>query len=117
LRGREGWGGRQGFYRKTNNAGGIEGGMSNGMPVIARAGMKPIPTLRRSLSSVDLNTKEPFEAAYERADVCAVPAASVIGEAMASMVIADAFLEKFGGDHMEEVTRNYRSYLEYVRQF
>ncbi len=107
----------QGFYRKTNNAGGIEGGMSNGMPIVARAGMKPIPTLRRPLKSADIITKEPFEAAYERSDVCAVPAASVIGEAMVSIVIADAFLEKFGGDQMEEVARNYRSYLEYVRQF
>jgi len=106
-----------GFYRKTNHAGGIEGGMSNGMPVIVRAGMKPIPTLKRSLKSVDIITKEPFEAAYERADVCAVPAASVIGESVVSMVVADAFLEKFGGDSMEEVASNYRSYLEYVRQF
>ena len=108
---------RHGFYRKTNNAGGIEGGMSNGMPIVARAGMKPIPTLRRPLNSVDLITKEPFEAAYERADVCAVPAAAVIGESMAALVIADAILEKFGGDHMEEVMSNYRSYLEYVKQF
>jgi chorismate synthase len=110
-------GAKSGFYRKTNHAGGIEGGMSNGMPIIVRSGMKPIPTLRRPLNSVDIITKEPFEAAYERADVCAVPAASVIGEAVVSMVIADAFLEKFGGDHMEEVTRNYRSYLEYLKQF
>ncbi len=109
--------GSAGFYRKTNNAGGVEGGMSNGMPIIVRAGMKPIPTLRRPLKSADIITKEPFEAAYERSDVCAVPAASVIGEAMVSMVIADAFLEKFGGDEMEEVARNYRSYMEYVRQF
>jgi chorismate synthase len=107
----------QGFYRKTNNAGGIEGGMSNGMPIIVRAGMKPIPTLRKPLKSVDLVTKEPFEAAYERADVCAVPAASVVGEAVVSLVIADALLEKCGGDHMEEVLRNYRSYMEYVKQF
>lgn len=107
----------QGFYRKTNNAGGIEGGMSNGMPIIVRAGMKPIPTLRKPLNSVDLVTKEPFEAAYERADVCAVPAASVVGEAVVSLVIADALLEKFGGDHMEEVLRNFRSYMEHIRQF
>lgn len=108
---------RPGFYRKTNNAGGIEGGMTNGMPIIARAGMKPIPTLRKPLRSVDILTKEPFEAVYERSDVCAVPAASVIGEAVVSMVVADAFLEKFGGDSMEEVTRNYRAYLEYVERF
>ncbi len=106
-----------GLYRKTNNAGGIEGGMSNGMPIVARAAMKPIPTLKRPLASVDIITKEPFEAAYERSDVCAVPAASVIGEAMTALVLAGAFLEKFGGDSMEEVAGNYRSYLEYVKQF
>ncbi len=108
---------RVGFYRKTNNAGGIEGGMSNGMPVIARAAMKPIPTLRRPLASVDIVTKEPFEAAYERSDVCAVPAASVIGEAMTALVLAGAFLEKFGGDSMEEVASNYKAYMEYVKRF
>ena len=86
------------FYRKTNNAGGLEGGMTNGMPVIIRVGMKPIPTLRTPLMSVDINTKKPFSAAYERSDVCAVPAAAVVGEAMAALIIADAFLEKFGGD-------------------
>lgn len=106
-----------GFFRKTNNAGGIEGGMTNGMPVIVRAAMKPIPTLRKPLRSVDIVTKESIEAAYERSDVCAVPAASVIGEAMTALVLADAFLEKFGGDSMEEVIRNYRSYLEYVKGF
>ncbi len=117
LEGEGGERGLHGFYRKTNNAGGIEGGMTNGMPVIIRAGMKPIPTLRRPLSSVDIITKEPFEAAYERSDVCAVPAASVIGEAMAALVIAGALLDKFGGDSIEEVRRNYESYLEYVKQF
>jgi chorismate synthase len=110
-------GGAPGFFRKTNNAGGIEGGMTNGMPVIVRAAMKPIPTLRTPLGSVDINTKEAFEAAYERSDVCAVPAASVVGEAMTALTIADAFIEKFGGDSMEEVMRNYRGYLEYVKRF
>lgn len=105
------------FYRKTNNAGGIEGGMTNGMPVILRAAMKPIPTLRKPLNSVDIITKEPFEAAYERSDTCAVPAASVVGEAMTALIIADAFLEKFGGDSMEEVRRSFNSYLEYVKRF
>ncbi len=105
------------FYRKTNNAGGIEGGISNGMPIVVRAAMKPIPTLRKPLQSVDIETKEPFEASYERSDVCAVPAASVIGEAMAAIVIADAFLEKFGGDSMEETRRNFESYIDYLRQF
>ncbi len=97
--------------RKTNHAGGIEGGITNGMPVVARAVMKPIPTQRKPLRSVDIVTGEPFEAAYERSDVCAVPAASVIGEAVMSLVIADAFLEKFGGDSMEETRRNYENYL------
>jgi chorismate synthase len=106
-----------GFYRKTNNAGGIEGGMSNGMPIIVRAAMKPIPTLRTPLSSVDIISKKPFKAAYERSDVCAVPAASVIGEAVTALVIADSFLSKFGGDSMEEVKRNYEGYLKQVREF
>jgi chorismate synthase len=106
-----------GFYRKTNNAGGIEGGMSNGMPVIIRAAMKPIPTLRKPLMSADIKTKEAFEAAYERSDVCAVPAASVVGEAMAALVAADAFFEKFGGDSKSETRRNFDSYISYLRRF
>ena len=105
------------FYRKTNNAGGVEGGMSNGMPVIIRAAMKPIPTLRKPLMSVDINTKEVFKAAYERSDICAVPAAAVVAEAMAALVTADAFLEKFGGDSKKEITRNYRSYISYLNTF
>ncbi|MDI6744436.1 MAG: chorismate synthase [Thermodesulfovibrionales bacterium] len=106
-----------GFYRKTNNAGGIEGGMTNGMPIIIKAAMKPIPTLRKPLSSVDINTKKPIKAAYERSDICAVPAAGVVGEAMTALVIADTFLEKFGGDSMAEVKRNYNSYLKYLSKF
>jgi chorismate synthase len=105
------------FYRKTNNAGGIEGGMSNGMPVIIRAAMKPIPTLRRPLMSVDIRTKKAFGAAYERSDVCAVPAAAVVAEAMTALVLADAFLRKFGGDSVKEVRRNYKSYIAYVSGF
>lgn len=115
--GGKGQGAKNGFFRKTNNAGGIEGGMTNGMPIILRAAMKPIPTLKKPLSSVDIITKEPFEAAYERSDVCAVPAASVVGEAMAALTIADAFLEKFGGDSMEDVMSNYKSYIQRVREF
>ena len=107
----------EGFYRKTNNAGGIEGGITNGMPIILRVAMKPIPTLRKPLRSIDIITKEPVEAAYERSDICAVPAAGVIGEAMAALTIADAFLEKFGGDNISETKRNYDSYLEYVKKF
>ncbi|HMK59646.1 MAG TPA: chorismate synthase [Dissulfurispiraceae bacterium] len=106
-----------GFGRHTNNAGGIEGGISNGMPIVIRAAMKPIPTLRTPLRSTDLVTKEAIEAAYERSDTCAVPAASVIAEAMASICIADAMLEKFGGDTIDETKRNFFAYKEYIRQF
>jgi chorismate synthase len=106
-----------GFYRKTNNAGGIEGGMSNGMPIIIRAVMKPIPTLRKPLMSVDIISKKAFQAAYERSDVCAVPAAGVVGEAMTALVIADAFLEKFGGDSKKEIMNNFNSYLSYLSTF
>ena len=106
-----------GFYRKTNNAGGIEGGVSSGMPIVVRAAMKPIPTLRSPLSSVDINTKKKFAAAYERSDVCAVPAASVIGEAVTAIAIADSFLDKFGGDSMEEIKRNYKGYLKQLEKF
>lgn len=105
------------FYRKTNHAGGIEGGITNGMPIVIRAAMKPIPTLKKPLRSVDITTKEPHEAAYERSDVCAVPAASVIGEAMTALVIADAFLEKFGGDSIEETKRNFNGYMGYLKNF
>ncbi|MGW8181484.1 MAG: chorismate synthase, partial [bacterium] len=106
-----------GFYRKTNNAGGIEGGMTNGMPVVLRAAMKPIPTLRRPLRSVNIATKKAVEAAYERSDICAVPAAGVIGEAMVALTVADVFLQKFGGDSMKEVKRNYNSYMQHVVHF
>jgi len=106
-----------GFYRKTNNAGGIEGGMTDGMPIILRAAMKPIPTLRRPLRSIDITTKKPVEAAYERSDICAVPAAGVIGEAMVALTITEAFLEKFGGDSMKELQKNYDSYVHHIKQF
>ena len=105
------------FYRKTNNAGGIEGGMSNGEPILLRAAMKPIPTLYKPLRSVDINTKGFFQASVERSDICAVPAASVIGESVVALEIANAFLEKFGGDSIEEVKRNYQGYLQYLRRF
>jgi chorismate synthase len=104
----------RGFYRSTNNAGGIEGGISNGEEIVLRAAMKPIPTLTRPLRSVDIRTKSPVEASKERSDVCAVPAAGVVGEAMTALILADAMLEKFGGDHMDEVQRNFRSYMEGV---
>lgn len=106
----------KGFYRTTNNAGGLEGGVTNGEPLIIRAAMKPIPTLMSPLQSVDYWTKEPFAAAIERSDVCAVPAASVVGEAAVAFTLADAILEKFGGDHMEELRSRIESYRAYVRQ-
>ncbi|MGE5618251.1 MAG: chorismate synthase [Sphingomonadaceae bacterium] len=97
----------RGWTRRGNNAGGIEGGMSNGEPIVVRCAAKPIPTLMKPLPSVDLVTKEPIAAAIERSDVCVVPAAGVVGEAMVALVLADAFLEKFGGDSVEEIGRNY----------
>jgi chorismate synthase len=106
---------RQGeYYRRTNGAGGLEGGMTNGQPVIVRAAMKPIPTLYKPLESVDMRTKDPYRATIERSDVCAVPAAAVVGEAMVSWTIAQAFLEKFGGDSVEEIKTNYESYLKQI---
>lgn len=106
-----------GFYRKSNNAGGIEGGISNGEEIRVRAAMKPIPTLYKPLKSVDIISKEPFDAVVERSDVCAVPAASVVAESVVAMEIANAFLEKFGGDSMEEIWRNYEAYNDYLRTF
>jgi chorismate synthase len=102
----------KGIFRNTNNAGGIEGGISNGMPILISAAMKPIPTLKKPLRSVDLKTGEAIEAAYERSDTCAVPAASVVGEAMAAICLADAMLDKFGGDSMEEIKRHFKSGLK-----
>ena len=106
-----------GFFRNTNNAGGIEGGISNGMPIVVRAAMKPIPTLRKALRSVDIISRESLEAAYERSDTCAVPAASVIAEAMAALCTADALLEKCTGDSIDETKRNFSAYKEYLRHF
>ncbi|NVN89504.1 MAG: chorismate synthase, partial [Desulfuromonadales bacterium] len=103
------------YYRNDNNAGGIEGGMSNGEPIILRAAMKPIPTLYAPLRSVDMVTHEPFEAAVERSDTCAVPAALVVAEAVVAIEIANAFLDKFGGDSVLEIRRNYDGYREQIR--
>lgn len=105
------------FYRGSNNAGGLEGGMTNGQDVVVRGYIKPISTLRRPLESVDLRTREPSAAAYERSDVAVVPAAGVIGEAMAALVTASAFLEKFGGDSLAETRRNYEGYMQQVSRF
>jgi chorismate synthase len=105
------------FFRGNNRAGGIEGGMTNGEDLRVRGFLKPISTLRRPLESVDLETREPSKAAYERSDVCVVPAAGVIGEAMVAIVLAGAMIEKFGGDSLRETKRNYEGYLEQVRNF
>jgi chorismate synthase len=105
------------FHRGANRAGGLEGGITNGQEVVVRGMLKPISTLRRPLESVDLETREPALAAYERSDVAVVPAAGVIGEAMVAIVLAQAFLEKFGGDSLAETRRNYEGYLEQVNNF
>lgn len=106
-----------GFHRRSNGAGGLEGGVTNGQPVIVRAVMKPISTLRKPLRSVDVATKEAVEAVVERSDVCAVPAAGVVGEAMMAIVLGRVFLEKFGGDSIDEIRRNYDAYLEYLKSW
>ena len=103
------------FVRKTNRAGGLEGGMSNGQPIIVRGAMKPISTQYAPMASVDLLTKEPFKASIERSDICSVPAAGVIGEAVVAFEIARALREKFGGDSLDEMARNYREYLRSVQ--
>jgi chorismate synthase len=98
------------FTRPTNNMGGVEGGITNGEPVVVRVAMKPIPTLARPLPSVDLATKQPFDAQKERTDSCAVPAAAVVAEAALAFVLADAVLDKFGGDTMNELVRSLEAY-------
>jgi chorismate synthase len=105
------------FTRERNNAGGIEGGVSNGEDIIVRGYLKPISTLRRPLGSVSYATREPTKAAYERSDVCVVPAAGVASEAMVAFVVAKLALEKFGGDSAGELCRNYQGYLDQLRRF
>jgi len=107
----------KGFYRKTNNAGGIEGGMTNGEDIIIQAVMKPISTLRKPLASVNIKTKRGVKATVERSDACAVPAAGVIGEAVAAIEIANAMIGKFGGDSIGEMKRNYKGYLAQISKF
>ena len=107
----------RGFYRRTNRAGGIEGGMTNGMPVVVRGAVKPVSTLMRPLASVDLETKRPVRALRERSDVCMVPAAAVVAEAVVAIELARAFQEKFGGDSLPELLRNLRSYLGTLKAF
>ena len=102
------------WQRKTNRAGGTEGGMTSGMPLVARFAIKPIATLHNPLPSVDLDTGEPVQAHFERSDVCQVPPAGVIGEAMIALVLANAFMEKFGGDSVPETRRNYVGYMNTI---
>ena len=105
------------FFRKTNRAGGIEGGISNGSDVRVRIHLKPIPTLRKPLSSVDVRSKQAFEAVVERSDTCVVPAAGVIGEAMLGTVLANSFLEKFGGDSINEIEKNYANVMHLLDEY
>ena len=107
----------RGYYRASNRLGGFEGGMTNGMPIVVRGVMKPIPTLLKPLASVDIDTKQPFKAQVERTDSCAVPAASVVMEHVVAWEVANAFLEKFGGDSMEEIRANYEQYLKQLERY
>ncbi|WP_046226716.1 chorismate synthase [Paenibacillus dauci] len=107
----------QGYHRATNRLGGFEGGMTNGMPIVVRGVMKPIPTLYKPLQSVDIDTKEPFTAQVERSDACAVPAASVVMESVVAWEVAKAFLEKFGGDSMTEIRKNLENYQAQVDEY
>jgi chorismate synthase len=105
------------FRRSSNRAGGLEGGITNGEDVVVRGYLKPISTLRRALGTADMVTKEPVRAAYERSDWCVVPAAGVAGEAMVALVLADAFLQKFGGDSLAELRRNFDNYARQLNEF
>lgn len=109
--------GQRRFYHTSNRAGGVEGGISNGEDVRVRVHMKPIPTLRKPLKSIDIHSKEPSEAAFERSDCCVVPAAGVVAEAMLGYVIADAFLEKIGGDSIQEIEGKYSHYMHLLEEF
>lgn len=115
--GYEGEGGFTKFSREQNNAGGIEGGISNGEDIVVRGYLKPISTLRRPLASVSFETREPVKAAYERSDVCVVPAAGVAAESMVALAIARLVLEKFGGDSLRELRRNFNGYCEQIRAY
>jgi chorismate synthase len=104
----------RGYYRETNRSGGVEGGMSTGEPLVVRCAMKPLPTLTKPLRSVDIATREPAEALRERTDSCTVPAAGVVGEAMLAIVLASAYREKFGGDHVDDVRAALAAYEERI---
>jgi chorismate synthase len=105
------------FRRSSNRAGGLEGGITNGEDIVVRGYLKPISTLRKPLGTADMVTKEPIQAAYERSDWCVVPAAGVAAEAMVALVLADAFLQKFGGDSLPEMRRNFEGYARQVEEF
>jgi chorismate synthase len=107
----------KGFFRNTNNAGGVEGGMTNGEDIVLQAVMKPIATLRKPLSSVNIRTKKTVKASVERSDVCAVPAAGVVAESAVAIEMANSMIEKFGGDSLCEMKRNYDGYIRQVRRF
>jgi chorismate synthase len=104
----------RGYYRETNRAGGLEGGMTTGAPLVVRAAMKPLPTLTKPLRSVDIDTHEPAQALRERTDSCTVPAAAVVGEAMVALVLADAYRRKFGGDHIDDAREALQAYEERI---
>jgi chorismate synthase len=108
------WSDERGYYRETNRAGGLEGGMTTGLPLVVRGAMKPLPTLTQPLRSVDIATHEPAQALRERTDSCTVPAAGVVGEAMVAFVLADAYRRKFGGDHIDDVVAALRAYEERI---
>jgi chorismate synthase len=108
------WSEERGYYRETNRAGGLEGGMTTGDPLIVRGAMKPLPTLTKPLRSVDIDSKEPAQALRERTDSCTVPAAGVVGEAMVALVLARAYREKFGGDHIDDATAALAAYRERI---
>jgi chorismate synthase len=108
---------RKGFRRTSNHAGGLEGGITNGEDIVIRAYMKPISTLRRALETADLKTKNEVKAAYERSDVCVVPAGGVVGESMVALELAAAYLEKFGGDSIGETRRNFEGYVKQLEEF
>jgi chorismate synthase len=108
------WSEAAGYYRETNRAGGVEGGMTTGDPLVVRAAMKPLPTLTKPLRSVDIATKEPAQALRERTDSCTVPAAAVVGEAMVALVLASAYREKLGGDHLDDALAALSAYRERI---
>jgi chorismate synthase len=108
------WSAERGFFRETNRAGGLEGGMTTGDPLVVRGAMKPLPTLTKPLRSVDLATKEPAQALRERTDSCTVPAAGVVGEAMVALVLAAAYRDKLGGDHIDDARAALEDYVERI---